>query len=131
MSPVALPWLGALLWLSATLVATGGPIPAVAADAMTFVQAGWLLADPAKGEVLNNKTIVVRGGRIVEIRDGFVGDGEVVDLRQSFVLPGLIDSHVHLCHENGPDDKMNRVTKTAAGLAIDGAYYAAITLQAG
>jgi imidazolonepropionase-like amidohydrolase len=100
---------------------------------LTFVQAGRLLADPATGKVEAQKTLVIRAGRVVEIRDGYVGEGQgkVVDLRDSFVLPGLIDSHVHLCAENGPDDKMNRVTKTAADLAIDGAYFARVTLDAG
>ncbi|HEY3814139.1 MAG TPA: amidohydrolase family protein [Caulobacteraceae bacterium] len=103
------------------------------AGALTFVQAGRLLADPATGKVETNKTLVIRDGRIVEIRDGFVGagQGKVVDLRDSFVLPGLIDSHVHICAENGPSDKMNRVSQTAADLAIDGAHFANITLRAG
>ncbi|MGA9797071.1 MAG: amidohydrolase family protein [Rhizomicrobium sp.] len=96
-----------------------------------YVQAGSLLANPADGQVLHNKTLVVRNGQIVEIRDGFVGEGHVIDLRNKFVLPGLIDSHVHICAENGPDDKMNRVTKTSADLALDGAHFAWLTLEAG
>ena len=47
------------------------------------------------------------------------------------MLPGLIDSHVHICAENGPNDKINRVSQTAADLAIDGAHFALITLRAG
>ena len=97
----------------------------------TYIHAGRLLADPATGRVLANHTIVVRGGRVVEIRDGFVGEGDVIDLRDSFVLPGLIDSHVHLCHENSPDDQLHRVTQTTADLAIEGAHYALVTLEAG
>jgi imidazolonepropionase-like amidohydrolase len=100
-----------------------------------FVLAGQLLADPGSGVVERDKTVVIRDGRIVEIRSGFADSGDeagvIVDLRHSFVLPGLIDSHTHLCHENGPDDKINRVTKSAADLAIDGAYFANLTLQAG
>jgi len=123
---------------SAVLGAVGiaAPLAAGAAGgATTFVQAGRVLADPATGRVQSDQTIVVRDGRIVEIRAGFVGaarEGDrLVDLRGSFVLPGLIDSHTHLCHESGPDDKINRVTKTAADWAIDGAHFASITLQAG
>jgi imidazolonepropionase-like amidohydrolase len=99
---------------------------------VTYIQAGRVLADPASGRVLTNQTIVVRDGRIAELRDGFVdGPGRVIDLRTKFVLPGLIDSHVHLCHENGPNDRMNRVTLTAADWAIQGARFAATTLRAG
>ena len=61
----------------------------------TFVEAGRLLADPSNGVVQRDKTLVIRGNQVVEVRDGFVGDasqGKVVDLRRAFVLPGLIDS---------------------------------------
>src|SRR5690606_5403844 len=68
-----------------------------ASERSTFVQIGRLLADPANGSVLSNKTLVIADGQVREILDGFVdGDGEVIDLRDSFVLPGLIDSHVHI-----------------------------------
>lgn len=97
----------------------------------TYIHAGRLLADPASGRVLERQTVVVRDGKVVEIRAGFVGEGDVVDLADSFVLPGLIDSHVHICHENGPNDKLRRTVQTAADLAIDGARYARITLDAG
>ncbi|MDP6674655.1 MAG: amidohydrolase family protein [Gammaproteobacteria bacterium] len=75
-----------------------------AAD-FVLIHAGKLLAVP--GQVSqSNKTIVVSQGRIVEIRDGFVAidelqlsddeTAETVDLRESFVLPGLMDAHIHL-----------------------------------
>lgn len=100
--------------------------------AETFVYAGRLLADPASGRVLEDQTVVVRAGRIVEIRPGFATTrGKVVDLRELFVLPGLIDSHVHLHHENGREDAMERVTRTTADRAIAGVRFAALTLQAG
>ncbi|WP_116810012.1 metal-dependent hydrolase family protein [Steroidobacter cummioxidans] len=99
---------------------------------VSYIHAGRVLADPANGRVLTNQTIVVRDGRVAELREGFVdGPGRVIDLRKKFVLPGLIDSHVHLCHENGPHDRMNRVTLTAADWAIQGARFAATTLRAG
>ncbi|MES2054334.1 MAG: amidohydrolase family protein [Pseudomonadota bacterium] len=106
---------------------------AAPAPRTTYIQAGRLLADPATGRVESNKTIVVRDGRIVEIRDGFIDgpDGDVVDLRDRFVLPGLIDSHVHICHENGPDDKLRRTVQTASDLAIQGAMNARKVLGAG
>lgn len=102
------------------------------ASQTTLIHAGRLLADPATGRVATEQTIVVRDGRVAEIRAGYVREGgTIVDLSKLFVLPGLIDSHVHLCHENGPDDRMNRVTKTSADWAVSGAGFAAKTLQAG
>ncbi|HEY0685134.1 MAG TPA: amidohydrolase family protein [Steroidobacter sp.] len=97
-----------------------------------YIHAGRVLAEPASGRVLAEQTIVVRHGRIAEVRGGYVdGPGREINLRDKFVLPGLIDSHVHLCHENGPNDRMNRVTMTAADWAIQGARFANITLRAG
>ena len=97
----------------------------------TFVQVGRLLADPASGRVLRDKTLVIRGNQIVEIRDGFVGEGEVVDLRGAFVLPGLIDSHVHLTGQQSPTSRMEEVTQSNAAQAMVGARYARRTLNAG
>lgn len=100
----------------------------------TFVEAGRLLADPANGVVQRDKTLVIRGNQVVEIRDGFVGDaaqGKVVDLRQAFVLPGLIDSHVHLTGQQNPNSRLEEVTLSDADQAMVGARYARRTLMAG
>ncbi len=121
--------------LLATTAAQARQAPAVAAvsadQPTTFVQVGRLLADPASGRVLRDKTLVIRGNQIVEIRDGFVGEGEVVDLRGAFVLPGLIDSHVHLTGQQSPTSRMDEVTQSNAAQAMVGARYARRTLNAG
>lgn len=128
----------ALIVTAAVLAATSAQArqaPAVAAvsaeQPTTFVQVGRLLADPASGRVLRDKTLVIRGNQIVEIRDGFVGDGKVVDLRSAFVLPGLIDSHVHLTGQQSPTSRMDEVTQSNAAQAMVGARYARRTLNAG
>ncbi|KQR61289.1 amidohydrolase family protein [Brevundimonas sp. Leaf168] len=100
----------------------------------TFVEAGRLLADPSNGVVQRDKTLVIRGNQVVEMRDGFVGDasqGKVVDLRQAFVLPGLIDSHVHLTGQQNPNARLEEVTLSDADQAMVGARYARRTLMAG
>ena len=100
----------------------------------TFVEAGRLLADPSNGVVQRDKTLVIRGNQVVEVRDGFVGDasqGKVVDLRQAFVLPGLIDSHVHLTSQQNPNARLEEVTLSDADQAMVGARYARRTLRAG
>lgn len=128
----------ALIVTAAVLAATGAearqtPAPAsVSAEQPTkFVQVGRLLADPASGRVLRDKTLVIRGNQVVEIRDGFVGEGDVVDLRSAFVLPGLIDSHVHLTGESSPTSRLDGVTQSDATQAMIGARYARRTLNAG
>lgn len=123
--------------LSAAMIALLGyaataqqPAPA-AAD--TVIQAGRLLADPANGRVLTEQSILVRGGRIVSVTAGYSAPtgATIVNLRSAFVLPGLIDSHVHLTDEQGPDSRINEFLKTSADAAIDGAGYARKTLEAG
>ena len=122
--------------LAAALAITGGVAATTAqtpSQDIKYVQAGRLLADPSTGRVETEKTLVVVNGKITEVRDGFVGggDGEVVDLRDSFVLPGLIDSHVHILSEGGPENRHNAVLWSESDYAIAGAGYALKTLQAG
>ena len=122
---------------AALFVATGvaAQTPARAtvspAEGTTFVHVGRLLADPATGTVERDKTLVIEGNRIVEVRDGFVGEGRIVDLRTSFVLPGLIDSHVHLTGEQNPTSRLDGVTESDVDQAFVGARFARRTLMAG
>ncbi|MFN6982790.1 MAG: amidohydrolase family protein [Brevundimonas sp.] len=104
------------------------------APTTTFVEAGRLLADPSNGVVQRGKTLVIRGNQVVEVRDGFVGDptqGQIIDLRTAFVLPGLIDSHVHLTGQQNTNSRLDEVTLSDADRAMVGARYARRTLMAG
>jgi imidazolonepropionase-like amidohydrolase len=114
---------------SAPMQGTGAP----AAETAKCVQAGRLLADPASGRVLRDQTVTVQGGRITAVTPGFTQTTgcEVVDLRDSFVLPGLIDSHVHLTGESNPNQRLEEVTQSSAEQAMVGARYAKRTLDAG
>ena len=87
-----------------TASAQGPAAPAAQPEPVTVVHAGTLLAVPGEAP-RREASIVVRGGRIAEIRDGYVDvpGARVVDLRNSYVLPGLIDMHVHL---EGLDDRL-------------------------
>lgn len=125
--------LAALAAFVATSVAAQTPATtSVSPEAgTTFVQVGRLLADPSTGIVQRDKTLVIRGNQVVEIRDGFVGDGRIVDLRDEFVLPGLIDSHVHLTSQQNPNARLESVTLSSADEAMVGARYARRTLMAG
>ena len=110
---------------------TPAPQALPATGETVFVQVGRLLADPSNGVVLRDKTLVIRGNQIVETRDGFVGEGRIVDLRTAFVLPGLIDSHVHLTGQQNPNARLEEVTQSNAEQAMVGARYARRTLMAG
>jgi imidazolonepropionase-like amidohydrolase len=80
------------------------PVQAQRPENVTVIHAGTLLAVPGE-RPRRNATIVVRGNRIAEVRDGFVDvpGARVVDLRTSTVLPGLMDMHVHM---RGLDDRI-------------------------
>lgn len=68
-----------------------------------YIHAGRLLDRPGQA-ARGPSTIVVRDGKIVEVRAGLVpapADATLIDLSAKFVLPGLIDSHVHLRSDAG------------------------------
>jgi len=73
------------------------------------LHAGSLLAVPGEPP-LSEKTVVIRDGQIDRILDGYlptteaIGDepdasAEFLDLSEAFVLPGMMDMHVHLSFE--------------------------------
>lgn len=99
----------------------------------TLVHAGRVLIDPANGKVETEKTLVIQGGKVVRIADGYVSEpgAKVVDLKDRFVLPGLIDSHVHLTSEQNPNGRLDEVTQSSADQAMVGARFARRTLMAG
>lgn len=70
------------------------------------IHAGALLATPGK-RPLGPSTIVIKGDRIEQVASGFVEADKLIsdtdlehlrllDLKDQFVMPGLIDMHVHL-----------------------------------
>ena len=74
-------------------------------DALTYLHPGTLLdrpGEPPRGA----STVIVRGNRVEAVRDGHIAPpagATLIDLKRAFVLPGLIDAHVHICND---DDKM-------------------------
>ncbi|HEX8192258.1 MAG TPA: amidohydrolase family protein [Allosphingosinicella sp.] len=112
---------------------TAPPAAAQPTESATVIHAGTLLAVPGR-PVRRNVSIVTRGRKIVEVRDGFVDvpGARVVDLRSQFVLPGLMDMHVHL---RGLDDRLQARLQAPNRDNEDEAYTAALhartTLLAG
>lgn len=71
------------------------PEPAPAPEGRTVVRAERVL--DGRGATLEWRDIVVENGRIVEIVPAGEGRGALVyELREATVLPGLIDTHVHI-----------------------------------
>ena len=103
-----------------------------AAGQLTIIHAGQLLAIPGQ-RVQQEQSIVVRNGEIENIVPGFVtsADADILDLTDRFVLPGLMDLHVHITMEPRPKEHLRVVTETDADLALTAAHHAKITLEAG
>jgi len=82
-----------------TAVLLGTATAAYAAP--TTIHAGRVMAVPGK-PILGRTTIIVDGGRIVSIQSGHIAPAAgaaLIDLRDKIILPGLIDSHVHLASD--------------------------------
>src|SRR5690606_11721373 len=91
----------ALAAVALALTTATAPPPAQAAmqDPPTLVFTNAHVIDPASAEPLDNATVIVRGGRIERVVRGAAAPpagAQVVDLRGMYLLPGLIDSHVHI-----------------------------------
>src|SRR5208282_5784771 len=61
----------------------------------TVIHAGHLIAEPGK-PATSNQSIVIQEGKILAIKDGFVSGDTIIDLKDSWVMPGLIDMHTHV-----------------------------------
>ncbi|MFT6460921.1 MAG: imidazolonepropionase-like amidohydrolase [Maricaulis maris] len=118
--------------LIATTTFTPSALAQDAEDALTVIHAGWLLAVPGE-DPLMEQSILIRGERVEGIEAGYVTpDGAtIIDLSDDYVMPGFIDSHVHLQSELGPGRRFNTFTLSASDLAFDGAVNARTTLMAG
>ena len=113
--------------------ASAQPGPGVAPQDVTAIHAGRVLDRPGQAP-RGPSTIVVRNGRIERIADGFVDvpGATVIDLRDRFVLPGLIDSHVHLTSDRaGVERQLAEVQDSVADRAYEAAGNARKTLDAG
>lgn len=107
-------------------------LAAIAHAQDAVIQAGHVMAVPGEG-YLTNQTILVEGGRIVSITPGFTTPKKypVIDLKKAFVLPGLIDSHVHITGETSPTERIEEFEDSDVDVAFKGAAFALTTLKAG
>lgn len=79
-----------------------------AGDNWTVIHAGTLLAVPGNGAKAE-QSVIIKNDRVERIESGYmvpdIGDEDalqIIDMKNAFVMPGLMDMHVHL-DLNGPD----------------------------
>lgn len=126
---------GVLLSLSVQANAADGAV-----ENCSIVQAGRLLDQPGKSP-RGASSVLVCGADIVAIKEGFVGaesfgrataDVRIFDQRKRLLMPGLIDSHVHLTSDvAGILGQLEDVTLNVADIAYNAAVNARKTLDAG
>jgi len=125
-------------WVAAVLVAVS---PLGVAQAQTpsgkvsYIHAGRLLDRPGEAP-RGPSTVVVRDGKIVQVLDGLVPpapDATLVDLSDEFVLPGLVDLHVHLLGIGGDplQARLTQLNMEPQDEVLIGAGNAKATLDAG
>jgi imidazolonepropionase-like amidohydrolase len=141
-----------VLAVSLTLLATGPSALAqrpshhrATPDAYILIHAGTLLAVPGQRPE-REVTLVVKNDRVDRVKNGYLtaddmqlGDNataQIIDLSEKFVLPGLMDAHVHL--RDQPARRRGARARrgvwqdlTAAEKAVNAMIYARRTLAAG
>jgi imidazolonepropionase-like amidohydrolase len=119
------------------LLALALPSAASAQSQTTILRAA--SAFDGTGRTITNPAIVVRDGRIVSIESGAAPaapkrdprEGGTYDLQRLTILPGLIDTHVHLDTHFGPDGRATTRGETPQQAILYEAENAYITLMAG
>jgi imidazolonepropionase-like amidohydrolase len=104
----------------------------------TLIHCGHLIAVPGQ-PTQAEMTIVVVDDRIDRIIEGYATpqqlnlDADTIDLKDKWVVPGLIDCHTHLTGDNhsAAERMRRRLTETEAHSAIDGVANAHKTIMAG
>ena len=118
--------------VTVALLGVAGPL---VADTK-IIHAGELLAVPGKSP-RREQTIIVENDRIREVRAGFISAGDigddvtVIDLKEAFVLPGLMDMHVHLQGELGPENDSESLKMSNQHMQMRSIMFAMRTLEAG
>lgn len=99
---------------------------------VTLIHAGELLAVPGKNPA-TNMTIIIEDSRITGVQKGFVESegATIIDLRDKFVLPGLMDMHVHLQGQLGPDNDRDALKMSDQLMQMRSIHHAMNTLKAG
>ncbi|MCF6196008.1 MAG: amidohydrolase family protein, partial [Emcibacter sp.] len=107
-------------------------------DHWSIIHAGTLMAD-ARKKATSAQSIIVKNGKIYDIRAGYISSSDlpnvknanIIDLKDQFVMAGMIDSHTHVTGQMAPHSREQAVTTTNSEYALIGSVYARRILNAG
>ncbi|MFZ4102393.1 MAG: amidohydrolase family protein [Sphingobacterium thalpophilum] len=115
----------------ATLLVIFLAVPALAQQ--TFIQCGRLI-DGKSNSVQTEMTIIVESNKIIDVRKGYQSgsaNDKLINMRNQTVMPGFIDSHVHLSGETSKNKYMENFTLNDDDNALRAVKYSERTLMAG
>jgi imidazolonepropionase-like amidohydrolase len=97
---------------------------------------GGTLFDAISGEIIRNGVVCLEGDHITAVGPASAiptggRDVQVLDAAGQFVMPGMIDCHVHLLSSAAPDYAMRGMKELLPYTAIRGAANAKILLDMG
>ncbi len=120
--PLRPAWLVAILILLLPEVGTAQP----SSYSTTLLLTNARLVDP-ETKTVQRGALRIEGERIAEVLDGAPSgfDGRTLDLNGKWVLPGLVDAHVHSYGNLGPNLQPGRMLQTDGTAKV--ALYAGVT----
>jgi imidazolonepropionase-like amidohydrolase len=110
-----------------TLVLALVAVPAAGQPVDVSIRAARVI--DGRGQVMRDTVVTVRDGRIAAV--GAKSGPVTIDLGQATLLPGFIDTHVHIGWHFGPDGRFVSGREDPAVAALYGAENAYVTLMAG
>jgi imidazolonepropionase-like amidohydrolase len=113
-----------LLTLASTPIVVGTQPPA--ADVLALTNANVL--NVTDGSIQRGVSVVVRGGRIESIGAAVVPSGaKTFDLRGKYIVPGLIDAHVHIGNSRAMRTALESGVTTARSSGVS--YYTDVGMR--
>ena len=100
------------------------------------IHAGEVLVHAGK-KPLKQRTIIVEDNKIVAVKKGYISandyrsGAQLIDLSEHFVMPGMMDMHVHLQGELSANNDSNTLRLSKADVAMQSTMYANKVLMAG
>lgn len=127
--------------LSVALGLAGPAVGEPERDRYVLVRCGHLMDRPGH-PMRGAATLVVKNDKVESVTDGLAGPDlasarsagasvEEIDLKDKWVLPGLIDCHVHVTFEMTADARLRGVVETDADATVRGAAFCRKTIEAG